>query len=369
MIGSLIPITQYCVLAAGFLFLMWLIIIQIRYQDRDCSAINIQKYVYQANRSTSSAIDRRLKLHHITVLGTHNSYHKYNLLYKYEHRALENQFEFGIRQIELDIHIMRDDLLIYHLQLFDDRTTCYCFKDCLMRIARWSEQHRAHYPIFLFIEIKEMFYEDLMTGLSGGVKCQHFQQIKDEILQVFSSNIFILPGDVQGNYSSIRLALKKQKQNEMSNDYTSYNYGWPSVSQSLGRILPVFLDDVRNRARDLYSTCQSLREFFFISQRKSDLPYSSILTTTNVETDRADLVNGAMNGQMTRILLGYGHQNIERKYELSKQYQINFLSSDSVYCNDTPLCLAIANDFQSSSIVCNQYSAPLFCNSSSLTSI
>ena len=358
-LGTLI---QYGLLLGGSVFLVWFSTIEIRYQNKQCSLINITNFVY--NAVNGSMIDPRLKLNHFTILGTHNSYHRANLISKYEHRQLDEQFSWGIRQIELDVHIMKNNLLVYHLQIFDDRTNCYCFKECLIKIVRWTEKNRSHFPIYLFIEIKQMFYEDLITGLTGGVKCEHFEQIRDEILDVFSLNTFILPNQIQGNQTSISSALQQQRDDELSSDYTYYNYGWPPVAQSLGKIIPVFLDDVHRRAETFYAICDPLQNFFLIAQPKVNLTYSSIITVANQIKSIDKLKTISNNGQIMRLLLGYGNDNLDQTYQLAKPYGVHIVSSDSVYCNDTTLCQSLRNDFRYSNILCNSVSAPSFCNSS-----
>ena len=42
------------------------------------------------------------------------------------------------------------------------------------------------------------------------------QSLKEQILQVFSSDSFILPGQIRGNQTTISSALKKQRENEAS---------------------------------------------------------------------------------------------------------------------------------------------------------
>lgn len=357
---------KYVLSLCTLIFLLWLSIIEIRYQNKECSNRNQFSSQSISNQSSIvfSQIDSRLKLNHLTILGTHNSYHQANFIYKYQHRLLNEQFHYGIRQIELDIHLMKDYLVIYHLQLFDDRTNCYCFKSCLSLIKQWINENPSRYPIYLFIEIKQMFYEDLLTGLTGGVKCEHFQEIKNEILEVFSLDELILPEQIQGNQTSIRLALKQQRQDELSSDYSYKNFGWPPVSQSLGKLIPIFLDDVHNVARNLYSRCDPLKTFFLISQTRINLPYSSIITMSKIDSNTDKLIEIANNGQMSRLLLGYGNQNLEQIYESSKQYGIHIISSDSLYCDDTTLCRKLKEDFQNSTIVCNTYFAPSFCNRS-----
>ena len=355
---------KYVIVSSLLIFLLWLSIIEIRYTNKECSNIQINRSM-KINVSISSLrIDSRLKLNHLTIVGTHNSYHKSNLIYKYEHRLLDKQFDYGIRQIELDIHLMKNNLVIYHLQLFDDQTNCYCFKYCLVLIQKWLNDNPSHYPIYLFIEIKQMFYEDLITGLTGGVKCQHFDQIKSELFDVFSLDQFIFPKEIQGNETSIRLSLKRQRQDELSNDYSYKNYGWPPVSSSLGKLIPVFLDDVHQIAQNLYFKCSSLQNYFLICQTKINLPYSSIITISNINQNIRKLIEIGNNGQISRLLLSYGSKNLDENYQSSKQYGIHIISSDSLYCDQTSLCQTLKTDFENSTIICNSYFAPSFCNSS-----
>jgi len=313
-------------------------------------------------------IDTRLKLHHFTILGTHNSYHKASLFYQYKHSNLENQLTYGIRQIELDIHLMSDNHVVYHLQIFDDKTNCYCLSHCFERILKWSERNSYHYPIYLFIEIKQMFYEDLFTGLNGGVKCKHFHTIQEQILQVFSIDSLILSEQIRGNQSSINLALKNQRQNELNGDFTYENYGWPPLYLSRGKIMPIFIDDVHRIVEKLISTCQPLSNFFFIAQTNSNLDYASIISISNPLENQYLMIGNINNGHLIRILLGYNGKRLIENYNQAKKYGVHIISTDSVQCNDTELCQSIGNDFKrTSSILCNTIVAPHFCNTTLLS--
>jgi hypothetical protein len=356
-------IVVYILLLICTLFLIWLSLDSILYPNKICSLTQIQTSNY-TNSINSSYIDPRLKLNHFTILGTHNSYHQRNLIYKYQHENVDKQLSFGIRQLELDIHLMDTYNPVYHVQLFDDQTNCYCLNECFSKIAQWKNNYLSHFPIFLFIEIKQMFYEDLSTVLNGGVKCHHFQQLQQEFSQIFSSDTFILPPQIQGNQQSLKAALKQQKADELSGDYSYKNYGWPPLYQSLGKILPVFIDDQYNIVVNMYSQCDPLRTFFFIAQTNVNLSYASIISIPNPVNDEQILINSAMNGQIIRILLGYGNKNLDQTYLANKPYGIHIISSDSLECNDTTLCQLLANDFKNSTILCNNYSAPSFCNSS-----
>jgi hypothetical protein len=349
--------------------LLWICSIKIMYQNHQCLHMNYKNSLERklTNSSNVLMIDSRLKLNHFVIIGTHNSYHKESLLYKYKHSNLDNQFKIGIRQIELDIHLMSNNNLVYHLQIFDDKTNCYCLNNCLKRILNWSRNNSNHYPIYLFIEIKQKFYEDLFTSLNGGVKCKHFQMIKQQILQVFSIDTLILSQHIRGNQTSIHLALKKQRQNEFYGNFTYEYYGWPPVYLSLGKIIPIFIDDVHNIAEKLISTCEPLANFFLIAQQKLNLDYSSIIRISNPLRNKHLIIQSINNGLITRVLLGYNGKKLIQKYKQARLYGVHIISTDSVQCNNTILCRSLINDFKTNaSILCNQSIAPSFCNTTML---
>ncbi|CAF4793024.1 unnamed protein product, partial [Rotaria socialis] len=148
----------------------------------------------------------------------------------------------------------------------------------------------------------------MFTPLTGGMQCRHIQNIKRQLLEVFSNESLILSEQVRGSHSSLRLALKQQRDNELNGSYTYDEYGWPPLISSLGKILPVILDEAYNRAVELFNNCEPLMNFFFIAQAALNRPYSSIVCVSNPLTQQQQLIENANNGLITRILLGYGSQ-------------------------------------------------------------
>src|SRR5580698_7315473 len=139
------------------------------------------------------AVDGTLKLNQIQVIDTHNSYHagiapsesklwqaKYAEAYKgldYQHQALPQQFDSGVRQIELDVYadskgglyahpsgpqmaaaahlppdpdfdpngvMAKPGFKVMHVQDVDYRSTCQPFTACLEQIRQWSHAHHGH---------------------------------------------------------------------------------------------------------------------------------------------------------------------------------------------------------------------------------
>src|ERR1700677_1375539 len=86
---------------------------------RVLSAVALTAFLGSNSTATLAQATDTLKLNQIQVIGTHNSYHagiapnestlwqaKYANAYKgldYQHQPLQQQFDSGVRQIELDI--------------------------------------------------------------------------------------------------------------------------------------------------------------------------------------------------------------------------------------------------------------------------
>ncbi|CAF0918202.1 unnamed protein product [Adineta ricciae] len=347
------------------LIFLWILFLKIVYHDDECASIVHTKssHKYQIFSSKHHWIDSRLKLHHTTILGTHNSYHKSNRFYRYEHSDLDVQLMSGIRQIELDIHVSHKNYLVFHLQIIDDRSNCYCFNDCLLKIRRWIERNPSHYPIFLFIEIKQRLYEDFLTAFTGGIQCEHIYSLKQQILEVFSSDSLILPDFIRGHHRSIKTALKNQRNDELGGDYEYRKYGWPPISLSLGKILISIIDDRFNLFIDLIPTCKPLTNFFFICQSNLNVSYASIVSIGNPLGKEQLIMSSHINGQLTRTLIGYGGEQSFRRYIQARRYGIHIISTDFVQCKHSKLCQSTTSDFPGSTpVICNHVLAPSFCN-------
>lgn len=224
-----------------------------------------------------------IRLNHIQVLGTHNSYkmrpHPELVNYMnqeidgwsqnidYQHRPLSEQLEkLGIRQFELDVsadtagglfsdpagaQLVGDDefihaeemttpgLKVLHGQDLDYRTTCMTLISCITEIRDWSLSNPKHIPIFILIEAKDGAIED--HGSIQFTQPIEFTRellhgIDTEILSVFERNHLITPDDVQRDYATLEEAVT--------------NAGWPTLAESRGKVM--FALDNTGRHKDLY---------------------------------------------------------------------------------------------------------------------
>jgi hypothetical protein len=231
-------------------------------------------------QSQNSADDKTLKLNQIQVIGTHNSYHagiarsesklwqaKEPEAYKgldYQHQPLSQQFDSGVRQIELDIyadtkggryahpsgprmvetaHLPADPefdpaglmnkpgFKVMHVQDVDYRSSCQPFTGCLEQIRAWSRAHPAHIPIFILVETKQG-HPDSNSHLTEPepFTSATFDALDAEIRSIFSPGELITPDDVRGSYETLNEAVLAGN--------------WPTLARSRGKV--IFLMDQHN---------------------------------------------------------------------------------------------------------------------------
>jgi Phosphoinositide phospholipase C, Ca2+-dependent len=221
--------------------------------------------------------DTAIKLNQIQVIGTHNSYHagiapseskvwqaKYADAYKgldYQHKPLPQQFDSGVRQIELDIFadskgglyahpsgpssvaaaklppdpdfdpngvMSKPGFKVMHVQDVDYRSTCQPFIACLQQVRDWSHAHPGHVPIFILVETKQgkPKGETHLTEPESFTSAT-FDALDAEIRSVFPPDEMITPDDVRGHYDTLNEAVLAGN--------------WPTLASARGKV--VFLMD------------------------------------------------------------------------------------------------------------------------------
>jgi hypothetical protein len=219
-----------------------------------------------------------VRLNHIQVLSSHNSYHvepEPPLLaalrdalgeaaagFEYTHRPLADEFDAGVRQIELDVFV--DDeaggryaqpklvpllgiqppdprmaepgLKVLHVQEVDFRSTCPTFVDCLTQVRDWSDAHPDHLPLTIQVEAKDEPIDDPGFGFVQPLPWtpDAFSDLEAEIGAVFTEDRIITPGDVQGRFPTLRAAVERGR--------------WPTLAAARGRVMFVLDDAGGDRA-------------------------------------------------------------------------------------------------------------------------
>ena len=310
-----------------------------------------------------------LPLNHFRLVGSHNSYHMKSSYpipaHQYAHAPLPAQlgdYSDGVRQIELDIHVLegKGGNVLYHVQLVDDHTNCYCLTECLLLVREWSRTYTLHYPVMLMLEFKRQAYEDMMVSFNG-LTCNDLYNLEVALLDVFPPGSFLLPRDVRGSFPNLLSALtyrsyldrKTNRWNTTSPSMrptpaedaemaplaqyaaTNVSFGWPSMGSMLGRLMFVWLDDVFNYADRL--SCvrddpSSQNIAMFIAQAKWNQTYSAIQVNRDplVDWNYNQIQKAIDHGLIIRSLSTTAQvsRRDTRRYEAALRYGLHYLSSD-----------------------------------------
>lgn len=227
--------------------------------------------------------DECLRINHVQVLGTHNSYHRqptdalrevldsiapgWDPEWWYTHRPLTEQLEaLNIRQFELDVfadpegghyvrpvgrrlvgaspmhedeRMARPGYKVLHVQDLDYRSSCPTLVACLEEVRRWSLSNPRHLPVMILVEVKDGVIQDSLGfefTRPVPVGARRLDALDAEILSVFDRQHLITPDDVRGGYDSLDEAIRQR--------------GWPTIAESRGKVL--FALDNTDAHRDDY---------------------------------------------------------------------------------------------------------------------
>jgi hypothetical protein len=212
-----------------------------------------------------------LRLNHIQVKGTHNSYHLKPTgptirAYDYSHEDLDTQAQqFAVRQFEIDVWWSPgQQLQVYHNQ-YDRRTTCQTLQQCLQVLLQWSDSTPTHVPLTIWIEPKEWTW----TAVDDTTVIQAQDMLDDleqEINSVWPREKIITPDDVRGEHPDVSTAVTTT--------------GWPLLDSSRGKAIFVLLGGGDLRA-DYHSKFPNLESATLFTMSVENTPESAIFSNTD----------------------------------------------------------------------------------------
>lgn len=338
-----------------------------------------------------------LRINHIQVLGTHNSYklkphpELVTLLNRemdgwsrnidYEHRPLTEQLEeLGIRQFELDVFadttgglfsepagaLLAGDeefvnaeemdepgFKVLHGQDLDYRTTCMTLISCISEIRGWSMANPTHLPLFILIEAKDGKMEDrgpIQFTEPIAFTSELLHGIDNEIREVFEESHLITPDDVRGEFATLEEAIKTE--------------GWPTLANNRGKVM--FALDNTGHHKDFYLQGNPNLEnrVLFVSSEPGE-PTAGFIKMNNVMDQGEQIKEYTAAGFLVRtrsdIPTNEARSGDTTRRDLALESGAQFISTD--YPEESP--------FRSGYIVtlpgtdgtarCNPVTAPLEC--------
>ncbi len=169
-----------------------------------------------------------LRLNHVQVVGTHNSYHLQPKTggpkdWRYSHQPLDVQAgELGVRQFELDVYWDADakHFRVLHVPVLDPETTCSTLTACLQALRSFSDKHPGHVPLWVWIEPKD--------GHEAVEKLGLVQQIAAAVDAVWPAARRVSPDDVRQGEVDLVAGVAR--------------HGWPALSSVRGKAMFNLLD-------------------------------------------------------------------------------------------------------------------------------
>lgn len=260
------------------------------------------------------------------VIGSHNSYHIAPmeseralirlrsegdvLSLEYTHPPLTQQFEAGIRQIELDCFadpeggafgnplalqlaqlsgkkvvpqadpqglLEKPGTKVLHFPNFDFRTTVLTLTEALRETNEWSQANPTHFPILVLLELK---------GGASNWTSERLLALEEEILTVVEKSHLLLPDDVRGLHPDLRTAIA--------------NTGWPTLRAARGRLI-LALDNTGSERTNYLALDPLLKDrLLFISAPGETHPSAAFFKINNPVASFAQIKELSAKGYLIR---------------------------------------------------------------------
>jgi hypothetical protein len=226
-----------------------------------------------------------VKFNEVAYIATHNSYQlesveSYQKIYRnletvtfglvdgnaplYNSDTLTEQFNAGIRSIELDIETVVDgddvSFVCSHSPLIDMTSSCYDFELALEEIRMWSDANPRHLPITVIVEPKIAFLLD--KGMRF-FNLEYANRVDSLLREVFGDKL-ITPADMMGDHTS----LKEMRDAD----------DWLTLEECAGKVVVLLHDTtVTNKYIKQDESIKSQAMFPMLRYKDRDKSYASFL--------------------------------------------------------------------------------------------
>ncbi|KAF7194223.1 hypothetical protein HII31_04460 [Pseudocercospora fuligena] len=251
-------------------------------------------FISHTSASPKKHSSNDLRLNHIQVIGTHNSYHREisrgerKVFEQYvpspdnyycSHSKWADQLDHQqVRSFEIDLHsdtkgglyshpliwklsnltnettqpwhdenMNKPGLKVFHITDVDTNSICHTFIECLQQLKKWSDSHPNHLPLTFDLELKN----DAMACPLGGVcaeeatkwNLERILNVDEEIRKIMPREKLLIPDDVR------KLGLTLEE--------SILKHGWPSLQKSRGKFMFYFDNDPTNQTGDIRTLYRS----------------------------------------------------------------------------------------------------------------
>lgn len=184
------------------------------------------------------AMAEPLRMNHVQVRGTVNSYHDSRdppeaPEFAYWHLPLDQQAAVqGIRQFDFDVYGNGHNLgVAAFASVGDALTLCDRLLPCLDGIAAYSDAHPDHPPLLILMG------ESRFPPTIDVEFYWHVDEIEDYLLVAFGRERMLAPADVRGAHPDLATAIAAD--------------GWPTLDETRGKIVAVLNEHEEARAEYL----------------------------------------------------------------------------------------------------------------------
>lgn len=270
-----------------------------------------------------------LRVNHLQVVGTHNSYHvkARNSIFttiaalqpelartiEYTHAPLDEQLRGGVRQLELDVfadpvgglyanrlgppivgepeasgiaELSTPGFKVLHVQDIDFESTCWTLSSCLGVVRAWSEANPRHLPVLILIEAKDESIDNLGYDFTEPVPIRGAElDALDQEFRAALGERLLTPDFVRGERATLEEAVLAD--------------GWPSVEASRGKIMLAL--DNENAVRDAYVAGHpSLQGRVMFTSTRPGSPEAAFVKMNEAPTDGALIRQMVEGGYLIR---------------------------------------------------------------------
>ena len=291
-----------------------------------------------------------LRINHIQVKGTHNSYHLKPIgptirAYDYSHEPLDVQAEeFDVRQFEIDVWWSTgSELQVYHNQ-YDRETTCQTLGACLGVLNTWSESNQDHVPLMIWIEPKEWTW----TAADSTTVMEFQQMLEDielELNQYWPLEKTITPDEVRGNNPDLSTAVTTE--------------GWPLLDESRGKAIFILLGggDLRANYHAMYPNLEGATMF---TMSAKGTPEAAIFSNTDPVGDADDIISLVEEGYIVRSRADNAEDGEADNNDTTRRDAAIFVGAHSV-STDYPSQVDGLEYWVDLPVRCNPISSPIGC--------